>query len=86
MKRLMILLVLFLLAVIPASCTDEDSSRMALKGAGYADIQFTGYEFFSCGERDQYHTGFTAKDPTGSRVRGVVCCGLLFKACTIRFE
>ena len=82
MKRL---LLIALLSLFTVSCTDESSSREVLTGAGYTQINFTGYEFWSCAKDDTYHTGFTAKGPSGVQVKGVVCCGLFFKGCTIRF-
>lgn len=78
-KRLLVLLAVFTLG-----CTDESGSRTALVSAGYSNIHLTGYRWFGCGEDDGYHTGFTATNPAGVRVSGVVCCGLM-KGCTIRF-
>ena len=66
------------------SCTDESSSRHALESSGYTDIQITGWEPFSCLDSDTFATGFTAKNPQGTSVSGVVCCGWM-KNCTIRF-
>ncbi|MGZ3681731.1 MAG: hypothetical protein ACXVDI_24485 [Ktedonobacterales bacterium] len=71
MKRLTILTVLAALA----ACSDNDGARKALEGAGYSDIQVTGYEFTGCGENDWTSTGFRAKGPTGKPVEGVVCGG-----------
>jgi hypothetical protein len=67
-----------------AACTDEPASRKALESQGFTDIRFTGYEAFACSEDDGFHTGFTAKNPQGRQVSGVVCCGLL-KSCTVRW-
>lgn len=67
-----------------SSCTDESSSRQALQSAGYTDITFTGYSVFTCGQEDNFATGFQAKNPAGQMTTGTVCCGL-FKGCTIRF-
>lgn len=80
--------VVCLVAIIPAllsGCTDEESTRRTLENAGYTDVQTTGYEMFSCGEDDTYQTGFIATNPKGKRVKGVVCCGLIAKGCTIRY-
>jgi hypothetical protein len=78
-------LVLGILLALTMACSDNDGARNVLQGAGYTDINTTGYKWFGCGEKDSYHTGFTAKGPTGVRVNGVVCCGMFFKGCTIRF-
>jgi hypothetical protein len=66
-------------------CTDESSARNALQDEGFTDIRFTGYDWFACSKDDFTHTGFVAKGPTGRESHGVVCCGMLFKACTVRF-
>lgn len=68
-----------------AACTDERRSAHVLEGAGFDQIEFTGYQHFDCsGER--FKTGFVARNATGQRVEGTVCCGWLGKNCTIRFE
>ncbi len=67
-----------------AGCTDEDGTRQALRKAGYSEVSVTGYAFFTCGEDDNYSTGFRAKNPAGAFVSGTVCCAR-FKGCTIRF-
>ncbi len=74
-----------LLAFLFLGCTDEASSYRVLKSAGYSDVQLTGWSPFACSKDDQFETGFRAKGPTGQPVEGTVCCGLVFKACTIRF-
>lgn len=66
-----------------AGCTAPDVARKALTGAGYTEIQTTGYCWFCCGKDDTFHTGFTAKGPTGQPVVGAVCSGW-FKGATIR--
>lgn len=80
MKKLLTILPILLLA----SCTDETNSRRTLDNSGYTDIHIKGYELFGCGKDDTFSTGFTAKNPQGKTVSGVVCCGFL-KSCTVRF-
>lgn len=46
----------------------------------------TGYDWLNCSEDDVFHDKFTAKGPTGRRVSGAVCAGLLFKGATIRLD
>lgn len=76
---------LFLIGVLLLTgCTNESKTVQTLQSAGFTDIQTTGYAFFECGDDDDFHTGFHAKNPTGQYVTGTVCCGLL-KGCTIRF-
>ena len=72
-------------ALLLVGCTNESASSHALRSAGFTEYTFTGYEWFACSEDDTYHTGFRAKNPQGEEVTGVVCCGLMFKACTVRF-
>lgn len=78
--------VAILLALSLIGCTRPDSATRVLQDAGYSDIKITGYRWFACGEDDTMHTGFEAKGPTGRRVTGIVCEGLLFKASTIRLD
>ena len=66
------------------SCTNESDTIRTLQSAGFTDIHTTGYDIFSCGQDDTFHTGFRAKNPAGQIVTGTVCCGI-FKGCTIRF-
>lgn len=80
-KLIVIVMVLFLTA-----CTNSSDAEKALHGAGYKDIQITGYSWFSCSKDDTYSTGFTATGPTGVKVQGTVCSGMLFKNSTIRFN
>lgn len=74
-----------LTAVLAAGCTSQSDAQRALSNAGYTDIQAGGYDWFACGKDDFYSTKFTAKNPAGQPVNGVVCSGLLFKSATIRF-
>lgn len=71
--------------VLLAGCTDESSARDSLDAQGFTDIVITGWEPFSCGEDDDTSTGFTAINSNGEPVEGVVCCGFVFKGCTIRW-
>jgi hypothetical protein len=77
-------ILLIILGLTLCSCTDEDATIRTLSNSGYTQITTEGYAFFGCGEDDTYATAFTAKNPHGDTVSGVVCCGLL-KSCTVRF-
>lgn len=52
---------------------------------GYKNIQTHGFDLFACSEDDFYSTKFTATNPAGQQVSGVVCSGLIFKGATVRF-
>lgn len=80
MKYLVVLAFLCL-----TGCSDESNSKRTLESSGYSDIRISGWSPFSCGKDDTFSTGFTAKNPAGKYVDGVVCCGLMFKGCTVRF-
>lgn len=70
------------------SCTNPERTQETLEGAGYREIEITGYSRGSCGEGDVTCTGFTAIGPTGKPVSGAVGCGRsgCGKGCTIRFD
>jgi hypothetical protein len=74
---------LLLLSLV--ACTSEDDAKRTLTSAGFKDIRTTGYSPFACAEDDFSATGFTATNPNGLRVSGTVCCGLVFKGCTVRY-
>lgn len=58
-----------------------------LENQGYTSIGLGGHPLLACGEQDSMFTSynFTAINPAGLETEGAVCCGLLFKSCTIRF-
>lgn len=68
-----------------AACTEPEHATEILEANGYRDVRITGYSIFGCGEKDFFHTGFTATALNGKAIDGVVCSGLLFKNSTIRF-
>jgi hypothetical protein len=65
---------------------NKDRARDILQAEGYTEIKVKGGGHgWACGE-DWSATGFTAQAPGGGRIEGVVCCGAVFKACTVRVE
>lgn len=68
-----------------AACANDEDTIRTLRSSGYTDIRTTGWSPMSCGKDDTFETGFSAVNPAGIRVNGVVCCGLVFKGCTVRF-
>lgn len=81
MKKLIIIAA----AIILSGCSDAPTATKALEGAGYSEVNITGYKFFGCSEDDTFHTGFIAKGANGKQVTGVVCSGWL-KGSTIRTD
>ena len=80
MKRL-----LLIAAFALSACTNTEDARKALESEGFTDVQNDGYGWFRCSQDDFYHTKFTALNPQGREVSGVVCSGLIFKSATIRW-
>lgn len=66
-------------------CSSPVDAERALTGMGYKNIQTYGFDLFACSEDDFYSTKFTATNPAGQQVSGVVCSGLIFKGATVRF-
>jgi hypothetical protein len=73
------------LIILLSSCSNSNDANKALTAMGFTDIQTTGYKWFACSDDDWYHTGFTATNPQGMQVSGVVCSGFFFKNSTVRF-
>jgi len=63
---------------------DAGGATKILREEGYTEIQITGADPMMCGRGDHKGTKFSAKNHAGNTVRGVVCCGAVFKGCTIR--
>lgn len=79
---------LLLLSFFTAGCEPEPSTATrVLEDEGFANIELTGWQPFSCSDSDAMNTGFNASrtmpDGTTRNVSGVVCCGWL-KSCTVR--
>lgn len=81
--KLMMLIILCLLLI--SGCVSEKHTVRTLEKAGYTDIEITGLKLLRCSDDDFFMTGFKAKNTNGKIIEGVVCCGLLFKSCTIRY-
>lgn len=74
-----------LLVLSLTACVSHDDAQRALKSAGMTNIQTGGYGWFACSEDDTFATKFTATNPNGQRVSGVVCSAWL-KGSTIRYD
>lgn len=86
LRRVFIIIVPITILIMMAAtgCTDADGARAALTKAGFTNIEAGGYDWFACSDNDVFSTKFTATNPQGVRVEGVVCRGW-FKDSTIRF-
>lgn len=76
----------FALAFALGCTVPADRATQVLHGAGYTDVNLKGRAWFACSDDDTLATRFAAKGPTGQRVGGAVCCGMLAKNCTIRLD
>lgn len=75
-----------ILWVLPNACTHPKRTISTLEGAGYTEVEFTGWRPFMRSDEDWFSTGFKAKGPNGSTVTGAVTGGLIFKGNTIRTD
>ncbi|WP_225899780.1 hypothetical protein [Croceicoccus gelatinilyticus] len=71
--------------VAPIAFTLPDRATEILVAQGYTEIQTTGYAYFDCGADDLFATAFEGTSPSGQRVEGAVCSGLL-KGNTVRLD
>jgi hypothetical protein len=88
MKKLITYAFIASVSLVNFSCTSKNDfykGKNQLENQGYTDIVDTGYNAFCCSDRDNFSTGFKAKDKKGNVVEGCICSGLL-KGITIRFE
>lgn len=82
--RVMIAMAVALMAL--SGCTDAEGTVDAAEALGLRDVRPEGHAWFGCGQNDNVATKFTATNPRGERVEGVVCSqmGLFGKASTVR--
>lgn len=71
--------------VAPVAFTSPDQATQTLVAQGYTEVQTKGYAYFICGTGDLFATAFEATSPSGQRVQGAVCSGLL-KGNTVRLD
>lgn len=77
--------VLAVVALLLAACpVPEDQVVETLEAQGFSDIERKESAPFSCSDKDGLRSHFTATNQRGQRVEGVLCCGFVFKACTVR--
>ena len=62
----------------------DDDATHVLEENGVTDVQLRGIDFGGC-EQGEESREFDAKRD-GRRVHGTVCCGIVRKACTVRWR
>ena len=63
----------------------EESATRAVEAMGLTDVKIEGMAVFGCSNDDNFRSRFSATNPKGQRVTGVVCGGF-FKGSTVRFD
>lgn len=81
---LIVLLVMALIMLFTIVDDGGEHAHRAIQNQGMTDIRMGDHAWFACADYETA-TNFTAVNPQGERVEGVVCCGLWMKACTIRW-
>ena len=76
--------VVVLMCLGPLGVYDKPrASIQSLQSAGYSKVVLGNHAFMQCAGEDISALYFSAKNADGTKVTGVVCCGI-FKACTVR--
>ena len=76
---------LLILVIFITGCTSTNKTINTLEKGGFTDIEVGSWDVFACSESDWFSTKFIATNPVGQKTDGTVCCGLIFKSCTIRY-
>ncbi len=76
----------FILYGLYSATVHSNRAELAAEDEGYTEIVPTGAVFLGCGKEDSVFTSkhMTAKNENGKQVNLTVCCGFLFKGCTVR--
>jgi hypothetical protein len=82
------------IAAAVATCSgvsNSDMGKHALEEEGWKDVFITesgpvvlGLQ--GCGDDDSVYFEATGKNPAGKDAHALVCCGVVFKACTVRIK
>lgn len=81
MKRILMMTVL---ALTLAACSDPDGARQAAENHGLINVHVVGFKFWGCDGRSTFwSTEITATTSQGRAVRGIVCRNL-FLGSTLR--
>ena len=80
----LVLAVVMVVVFVLGRPSDEDIHRV-LSGAGYTQVELTGFKFLGCAKEDSYRIGFLAIGSDGKPVSGLVC-STPFKGHTVRVD
>ena len=80
-----VVLAIFYFFCMPFIGVSVKLTNNTLLPLGYSNIHTHGFSYFGCANDDWYATKFTATF-NNRNIEGVVCCGLIFKNCTIRYN
>jgi hypothetical protein len=77
--------------VLLSGAVDPAMGQRALEQSGWKDVVITEsggtlWGLQGCGDDDSVYFVGTGKNPAGMEARGLVCCGLVLKACTVRIR
>lgn len=90
-ELLLVVMMLGIVLSVGRGClVREEPAVKAMQDAGFTDVAVTDSHrilptFFGCGRDDAAGFEMRAKNSNGTTVHTVVCCGFIFKSCTIRY-
>jgi len=72
------------------AAVNQDHAIDAMKTAGWSEVTVTGKnivapDLMGCSEDDAVVFYTKGKNPAGQTAEAKVCCGAVFKSCTIRY-
>lgn len=84
------LLCLFTMVAGCGEFVEPSNAIRSAESAGWSEVRVTEQHgmapvFYGCGKDDSVAFGIVGKNPAGKRANATVCCGLIFKSCTVRF-
>jgi hypothetical protein len=81
-----VVIAFFALLVVTAANSGNGSggALRAIENNGLTDAKLGSWAVMACGSGDVESRRFTAKRD-GKTVSGIVCCGVVFKGCTVRW-
>lgn len=69
---------------------DKSSAVQAAENAGWSEVKVIEQHgiaptFYGCSKDDSVAFEIRGKNPAGKSADATVCCGLVFKSCTVRY-